>query len=156
MYSSLRYFFIVLLTLFIANCSQPSITTINQTPIYLHDLEGKWIIFNYWASWCPPCLKEIPMLNQLSGQYSQNLTVLGINTERLSTEKQQQLASHYHIQYPLLESNPTPLWHLPTAVEVLPTTFIISPKGKLAYTLRGPQTTEQIVALLHLQRKNTE
>lgn len=155
MYTFITRSILLISMLFLANCGKQSLTTVDNKPLYLHDLQGKWVVFNYWASWCPPCLKEIPALNRLNSEYPKKLTVLGVNTDHLPMKSQQQIAHHYHIQYPLLLTDPALLWHLPHTVDVLPTTFIISPEGKLAYTLRGPQTTAQLVTLLHLPRKNT-
>lgn len=145
---------LLVILLFLASCGKQSLDTVDQTPLRPQDLQGKWLLFNYWASWCPSCLKEIPDLNRLQNEYGNTLTVLGVNTEHLSAAQQQQIASHYHIQYPLLLTDPASRWHLPHTVDVLPTTFVVSPKGKLTYTLRGSRTTAQWVTILHLKENN--
>ena len=42
------------------------------------DFHGRWLVINYWAEWCTPCIKEIPELNQLAQQYPE-LAVVGVN-----------------------------------------------------------------------------
>ena len=44
----------------------------------LEELRGQWVVINYWAQWCKPCIEEIPELNALDQKYEQ-VTVLGVN-----------------------------------------------------------------------------
>jgi thiol-disulfide isomerase/thioredoxin len=50
-------------------------------PVSVRELRGKVLLVNLWATWCPPCVREMPSLQRLHEQFnSQGLTVLGINT----------------------------------------------------------------------------
>ncbi len=49
--------------------------------ISLHDLKGKPIVLNFWASWCPPCVHEMPSLTQLQRQMGRNITVLAVSVD---------------------------------------------------------------------------
>ena len=68
----------VLITLFLG-CSQPDLLTSENKKVYLDDLKGKWILINYWADWCPPCIKEIPELNKLNSQFGDQVSVFLFN-----------------------------------------------------------------------------
>ncbi len=59
MKSIFNNFLIIFLLL---SCSKPDLNVFEGKGVFLDDLKGKWIVFNYWADWCPPCIKEIPEL----------------------------------------------------------------------------------------------
>ncbi len=50
-------------------------------PVRLSSFRGRWVIINFWATWCTPCLREIPELIWFSERYSDRATVIGINYE---------------------------------------------------------------------------
>ncbi len=96
----------------------------------LSDYRGKWVVVNYWATWCPPCLDEIPELVSFSEQHVRNSVVLGVNQESVDRQYLVNFVDNYFISYPILlgdEGNRTPFGRLLG----LPTTFIVSPKGEL-------------------------
>jgi peroxiredoxin len=67
----------------------------------LSDLQGKVVLLNFWATWCPPCRKEIPDLSTLQTQYAdQGLIVLGVTDEPI--EKVAPFASRLKMRYPVL------------------------------------------------------
>lgn len=150
----IQRFLLCSILLLIVECSNSPLQTIDNKSIAFTSLKGKWIIVNYWAAWCPSCLKEIPTLNHLANHYPNQLMILGVNRDHLEADKQRQTAEHYQITYPLLSTDPAHRWHLPMPVEVLPTTFIISPQGKLAYTLQGPKSLPEFENLLNLKPQN--
>jgi len=66
----------------------------------LSDWNGNNIILNFWATWCAPCLREIPMLNQLQESKADSLQVIGIAVDR--EEPVQKFSSEFEINYPIL------------------------------------------------------
>jgi thiol-disulfide isomerase/thioredoxin len=48
----------------------------------LSDLQGRWVLLNVWASWCPPCLAEFPDLIELAEDFPQQLTLLAVTTDK--------------------------------------------------------------------------
>lgn len=103
----------------------------------LADYKGKWVIVNYWATWCPPCLDEIPELVEFHEQYGKDrAVVLGVNFEEPDPEYLRKFVEEYFITYPILVADldrPTPFGRL----RGLPTTYIVSPDGKLVDTRLG-------------------
>ena len=53
----------------LAGCSKPDYLLFDGSSGSLEDLNGKWLVINYWADWCPPCIKELP---ELSSFYEDN------------------------------------------------------------------------------------
>jgi thiol-disulfide isomerase/thioredoxin len=108
----------------------------------LERLRGQWVVINYWAEWCKPCIKEIPELNALDQRYTA-VTVMGVNYDGLSGEELQGQAQALGIEFRLLTSDPAPQLGVARPV-VLPTTLILDPQGQLTETLVGPQTLESL------------
>ena len=115
------------------------------------DYQGQWLVINYWAKWCKPCLNEIPELNEFDRMFD-HVSVLGVNYDGATGEDLSQQISDFSIEFPVLSHDPAA--QLGTRQpNVLPTTLILNPQGELIATLLGPQTvlsltlaTEQSVA----------
>lgn len=121
----------------------------------LDSYQGKWLIFNFWAEWCAPCLKEIPELNLLYQQRkSLNLEIIGISYDPLENDNLRQLAQKWAIEYPIMATDPVP--YLPfTLPKSLPGNYIVNPKGELVAKLKGEQTFESLSKLLITLKKQS-
>ena len=110
----------------------------------LEDYRGKWVIVNYWATWCPPCQEEIPDLVDFHDKHKDSdAVVLGINYEDIGAEQLASFVDSFLISYPVLRSEPvavTPLGAIPG----LPTTYIIAPDGSPVARQVGPVTRKQL------------
>jgi thiol-disulfide isomerase/thioredoxin len=116
---------------------------LSDKPVSLSDFRGKWVIVNYWATWCPPCLEEIPDLVDLYDNNRDKLVVLGINHEEVNDEYLKEFVESHLISYPVLRAEPVPVTPLGPVLG-LPTTYIISPKGEAMARQEGPVTREAI------------
>lgn len=112
---------------------------LNGKKVKLSDYKGKWVVVNYWATWCPPCVKEIPELQSFHEAHAaKDAVVLGINQEDGSITEVKQFADSMMVSYPVVRgegvlSNNTPFGTL----RGLPTTFMITPKGELVAARTG-------------------
>lgn len=110
----------------------------------LSDYRGKWVVVNYWATWCPPCLEEIPDLVDFHDAHmDKDAVVLGVNTEDLAVERLLAFSESYLISYPVLYGDKD-YRQLIGPVPALPTTYIVSPQGEAVARNIGPLTREQI------------
>jgi thiol-disulfide isomerase/thioredoxin len=110
--------------------------------VRLSDYRGSWVIVNFWASWCPPCVRELPELIAFQATNPAH-RVLGINFEDTSVEDTRRFVRTYAINYPVLKAGTTPL--LPfEPLQGLPTTAIVSPEGELVVNHAGPVTREML------------
>ena len=97
----------------------------------LDQYQGKWVIVNYWASWCTTCLKELPDLVSFhENNKGKDAVVVGINFEDIGMEELSDFIEEKSIPYPVLSSKPVPTTPL-GPVPALPTTYIINPEGKV-------------------------
>jgi len=121
----------------------------------LADYKGKWVIVNYWATWCKPCLAEIPQLVTLSKEYKEHkVVVLGIDYEDIGLKDLLGFMHDHDMSYPVLRTNPMDTQKLGPILG-LPTTYVITPQGDVATTLVGQITRkgiEQLIDTESLQR----
>ena len=136
----MRLLLALLLAAVLSACGRGE-TTAAETP-QLDSFRGRWVVINYWAEWCKPCIKEIPELNALAETYPQ-VAVVGVNFDGTSGEALAQQVQALGVAFPILENDPAARLGTPRPV-VLPTTLILDPAGKLVQTLVGPQTLESL------------
>ncbi|MCW5589061.1 MAG: TlpA family protein disulfide reductase [Legionellales bacterium] len=109
----------------------------------LADFKGKWLIVNYWASWCKPCYEEIPHLNEFYHLHHTQAMMLGVNYDRMNLTQLKEFAQKQAIIYPLLTGDPATVLGI-TAIPALPATYIFDHQGHLFKTLLGPQTVKDL------------
>lgn len=122
----------------------------NGQTIHFPSKEGHFIVLNFWASWCTPCLAEIPDLNELN--LNPELDVVGYNTDNLTPESLQASIKKLNIKYPNLLEDPRDDLDLP-GLQGIPTTYILTPEGEWLDPLVGAQSAEKILKKIHQSRK---
>lgn len=110
----------------------------------LSDFRGQWVVINYWAKWCKPCIEEIPELNKLDAEHDQ-ITVLGVNYDGAQGIELAQQLEDLGVEFSTLLLDPTIELGIARPM-VLPTTIILDPEGNISKTLVGPQTAASLVA----------
>ena len=134
----------------LSGCSaEPPATLADGGEVRFSQLEGQWLIINYWAEWCVPCRKEIPELNELQADRREHgLRVFGVNYDAIEGKKLTRLIELMDIRFPVLTQDPRARWGYDQP-SVLPLTVVIGPDGRLREQLVGPQTVETLLAAMH-------
>jgi len=124
------------------SCQNNNIKVFDGSDTSLSKLNGNWIVINYWADWCAPCIKEIPELNEFA-QENEDLFVYTFNFDHLEIEDLAPLAKKFKISVPSLVTHPREIWGIQTPPAV-PATFFINPNGELVLSLFRPQTKDKL------------
>ena len=132
----------LLLCLVIFGCSKPDIAIHNGKGIFYQDTIGSWVIINYWADWCAPCIKEIPEIAAFAKE-NKDKQVYAFNFDRLEGEELTELIDKFGIEYPSLLTHPKTYWDIPTP-KTLPATFIIDESGELIKSFLIPISKEDL------------
>jgi thiol-disulfide isomerase/thioredoxin len=117
----------------------------------LSDYRGKWVVVNYWATWCPPCLTEIPELVDFHEDHKdKDAVVLGVNFEDIGIEGLKRFSEEYFMNYPVLRTKPGASSAL-GVIPGLPTTYLVSPEGEVVARQVGPVTAKLIAEFINQQ-----
>ena len=132
--------------LILISCQKNDIEIFNGSDTSLNKLNGNWIVINYWADWCAPCIKEIPELNEFAAENNE-LLVFTFNFDQLDENDLKPIANRFNIKVPSLITHPRDIWGIQTPPAV-PATFFINPNGELALSLFRPQTKDELNKIL--------
>ena len=126
---------------------KPDYQTTTGASGQFRDLQGRWLLINYWAEWCKPCLAELPELNRFNHEFASKAAVFAVNFDGVQGEQLQQQVARLGIEIPVLNEDPSAKLGFKRP-EVLPTTYVFSPDGKLQQILQGEQTFATLAAAI--------
>jgi peroxiredoxin len=110
--------------------------------------KGQWVLVNFWATWCPPCLEEIPEFAELYGaRKNKGLMVIGIAVDFDDEKQVFEFAEKQGMNYPLVLGDGRVSAQF-GKVNVLPTSFLFDPKGKRVLKRVGPLTRAEVEKLI--------
>jgi thiol-disulfide isomerase/thioredoxin len=138
--------------LVLVSCQRNDIEVFNGSNTNINDLNGNWILINYWADWCAPCIKEIPELNDFAAE-NKNIKVYTFNFDELEIDDLKPIAKKFNIKVPSLVTHPRDIWGIATPPAV-PATYFINPNGEIAVSLFRPQTKNSLNKI-YIELKNT-
>ena len=112
----------------------------------LADYKGHWVLVNFWATWCPPCLEEIPDLIALQ-EKRKDVVVIGVAMEYRNAKEVSKFVDENLMSYPIVLGDDKTVRQF-GSVSILPTTYFYNPAGKLVRTQRGMVTRQTIDKVL--------
>lgn len=118
------------------------------------EADGRWLVLNYWAQWCKPCLEEIPELNAFAAERADSVRVVLVNFDGVTGRALGDQISDLDIRTDTIETDPGKQLGIDRP-QALPSTYIFDPALRLTHTLLGPQTRETLGSLVGNQTTAT-
>jgi thiol-disulfide isomerase/thioredoxin len=119
------------------------IATLDGGSFDLAAQRGKWVIVNFWATWCSPCIKEMPDISEfVAGR--KDVAAIGLAYEDTDKAEVEAFAKAHPVKYPLAQVD---VYQPPADFEKprgLPTTYLIAPDGSVAKKFTGPITATDL------------
>lgn len=121
---------------------------LDGTVVRLADLRGKVVWINFWATWCPPCQEETPVLRDVYERYrSDGLELVAISVQESTVEDVRRYADTYDLNYMIGFDATSAIFHTYRAFG-LPTQLFIDREGVVRHVVLGPVTRDQAANLI--------
>lgn len=125
------------------------LTDLQGRPISLASLRGKAVWLDFWASWCPPCQAEMPVLRQTAERYrDKGLEIVAVSVQESSVDDVRSYAARYDLRYTIAPDLSGDIFRL-YRVYALPTQFFIDPDGVIRSVVQGP--LDETAAATHVE-----
>ena len=122
------------------------LTDLDGKPVRLADLRGKAVWINFWASWCPPCQSETPVLRDIADRYrDRGLVVVGISVQESSPSNVAAYASKYQLGYTIAADSTGDVFRS-YRLYALPTQFFLGPEGAIRAIVPAPMTMARAIS----------
>lgn len=118
----------------------------------LSDFKGKWVLINFWATWCPPCLKEIPDLVSLY-ESRKDVMIIGVAMDYRDPKTVLKYVKSMSIPYPVVLGDKKTAAQI-GPVSMLPTTYVFDPEGNPAIYKVGLVSRESLEEFMRENSKN--
>jgi thiol-disulfide isomerase/thioredoxin len=127
-----------------------SLDNLEGESIPFHDFLGKYVLIDFWASWCGPCIAEIPKFKEIYEKYrNDGFEIVGISIDK-NHEAWLRAVSHHELEWPqLIDNDEDNIANSHFAVTSIPATFLIGPDGKiLVHQIKGDELDQKLSELL--------
>ncbi len=145
-----QYWLAALLLFGAVNASAFELVDSSGKKVTLPQYKGKWVVVNFWATWCAPCLEEIPDFNALyESRKKADLAMLGVAMHYGDPKQAMDFAKRHKMAYPQVlgmegDQSEREFGHL----DSMPTTLLYDPEGNLKHKRRGLMHGEEIIRLI--------
>lgn len=125
-----------------------TLTDVSGAPVSVSAYDGKLLLINFWATWCAPCVEEMPMLSALQSRYAdENLQVLGVALD--DPEKAADFAAGLGLEYPVLVGTADAILvgrQYGNRAGMLPYSVLVDPQGTIQWSHLGALVPEELEA----------
>ena len=133
-----------------ATAAKPAlvVTTLDGKTFDLSRQSGKWVIVNFWATWCSPCLKELPDISAFVAAHKDKVAAIGLDFEDADKADIEKFLKAHPLSYPVAQvdiNDPPKDFEVPKG---LPNTYVIAPDGHVAKAFLGPVSVKDLDAAI--------
>lgn len=126
-----------------------TLTTLDGGEFRLHDSRGKYTVLNLWATWCAPCVGELPYFDRLAREYPQQVSVLAVHSD-LVTDDVAAYLSNFDYRMPFAVDESGKAVAAMGGSLLLPQTLVLDPRGVVIYNQVGPVSYETLLELVRV------
>ena len=129
-----------------------SVTTLTGAPWQLANQRGHWVIVNFWATWCAPCIKEMPDISRFVSRHQKTVRAIGLAYDDSELADIRAFAAKHPVSYPLAQvtlDKPPADFDTPRN---LPVTYVIRPDGTVAKRFLGSVNAQSLNAVIGVTR----
>ena len=113
------------------------LNNLNGDTVKLEQFRGDYILLNFWATWCPPCVKEMPSMERLQQKFKdKGIQVVAISLDKEPQAKVAAFVARLNLSFPIL-LDPVGIVSDPYGANALPSTFILNPEGRVIAAAKG-------------------
>ena len=144
----MKRFFVALMLMSALTCGEAAPFQLTDTKGMTHTLaayRGKWVLVNAWATWCSPCLVEMPELEALSRSHP-DLIVLGLAVDGQDARRVMQFAERLRVTYPIIAADQAALRQF--TLRAYPTSMLYDRSGAAVLTKEGKITRQEVEAII--------
>ena len=144
----MKRFFVTLMLMSALGCVEAAQFQLTDTKGMTHTLaayRGKWVLVNAWATWCSPCLVEMPELEALSRSHP-DLIVLGLAVDGQDARRVMQFAERLRVTYPIIAADQAALRQF--TLRAYPTSILYDRSGAAVLTKEGRITRQEVEAII--------
>ena len=132
----------------VVNGETVQLTDLNGNPVRLADLRGRPVWINFWATWCPPCQEETPVLRDLFAEHAdEGLALIAVSVQETTVDDVRDYVNRYSLGYTVGFDATSAVFHTYRAFG-LPTQFFLDRNGVIRQVVLGPVTRDQAEAIL--------
>lgn len=125
-----------------------SLLDVDGRPVKASDFKGKVVVIDFWATWCPPCRREIPDYIAWQKKYAERgLVILGFSVDEIPSSKVKAFGAQMKINYPLVMADAKTADAF-GGIEGLPTAFVIDREGNIRHRKVGLAEAEAYEKLI--------
>lgn len=127
-----------------------NVSTLAGQPWQLSDQRGKWVVVNFWATWCSPCIKEMPEISAFAAAHKQ-VEAIGLAYQDSDKAAIEAFLKKHPVSYPIARVDP---FEPPADFEAprgLPTTYLIGPDGSVKKKHVGPITAIDLAKFIGIK-----
>ena len=126
-----------------------TITCLDGSEFHLADFRGTPVFINLWATWCGPCVKELPHFSELYKQHEGDIAMLALHSDIIADDPQEYLDAFGRdwVMPFAVENEDEGIWNLVGGTTAMPQTIVLNRRGEVVYNQRGSVTPETLATL---------
>ena len=124
-----------------------TVTCLDGTEFHLNENRGKVVFINLWATYCTPCVRELPYFNALYRQHEDDIAMLAVHSSIVTDDPEEFLTDKGWDIHFAVDTEDDLLWGLVNGSSTLPQTIVLDRNGTVIYNQKGSVTPEVLEAL---------